>query len=78
MAYIQKGLKEGKGMFNLHLGLEAAGAVQVIGGRGLTRGQRREDGFKGCEPTGLRDPWNWGCKGKESVGALRFLDPTAA
>lgn len=46
MAYMQKGLKEGKGMFNLHLGLEAAGVVQVIGGRGLTRGQRREDGFK--------------------------------
>ena len=65
-------------MFNLHLGPEAAGAVQVLGGRGLTRGQRREDGFKGCESTGLRDPWNWGCKGKESVGTQQPLEQHAS
>lgn len=35
LAYIQKGLKRGKGMFSFHSGQEAAGVVQVTGEQGL-------------------------------------------
>lgn len=72
-------------MFHFHLGLEAAGAVQIIGGRDLTTkwSGAREKGM-GSKATytdrrihGTRGFLELGPQGKERVGALRFLESTA-